>query len=182
MPLSVPMVRWTLVAFAAVCIESGARSRVFSNRNSDSGFLYDQKLKYKNLTKRSFQHPPTQNIHLSKFRKFIIFPIERTFRLSWSEHCFNQISNYWVKSNLKSYIFWKLLINQSLTYGKQSTDIKLKSSLGDPWHFGPAPDPDPTPDPIPFFFLDFKDTKKFFFTFFLITCPQVHHLQSKKFN
>jgi hypothetical protein len=44
-------------------------------------------------------------------------------------------------------------------------------------------DPDPTPDPTPFF-IDFKDAKKkdIFFIFFLITCPQAHHLQSKKFN
>ncbi len=44
------------------------------------------------------------------------------------------------------------------------------------WHFGA--DPDPTP-----FFTDFKDAKTIFFSYyFLITCPQVHHLQSKKFN
>jgi hypothetical protein len=43
-------------------------------------------------------------------------------------------------------------------------------------------DPDPTPDPTPFF-IDFKDAKKIFcLIFFLITCPQAHHLQSKKFN
>ncbi len=45
-----------------------------------------------------------------------------------------------------------------------------------------APYPDPTPDPTPFF-IDFKDAKKDFFScFFLITCPQAHHLQSQKFN
>ncbi len=70
------------------------------------------------------------------------------------------------------------------------------SSVGDPWHLGADPDqylwlmdpdpvldPDPTPDPT-FFFIDFKDaTKKIIFThFFLIICPQVHHLQSKKCN
>ncbi len=44
-------------------------------------------------------------------------------------------------------------------------------------------DPDSTP-----FFIDFKDTKKYFFlhifsyNFLLITCPQAHHLQSKKIN
>jgi hypothetical protein len=44
------------------------------------------------------------------------------------------------------------------------------------------PDPDPTPDPTPFF-TNFKDAKKNIFSyFFLITCPQAHHLQSKKFN
>jgi hypothetical protein len=45
------------------------------------------------------------------------------------------------------------------------------------------PDPNPTPDPN-LFFIDFKETKIFFFIpyFFLITCPQAHHLQSKKFN
>jgi hypothetical protein len=49
----------------------------------------------------------------------------------------------------------------------------------------PAPDPDldPTPDPTSFV-TDLKDTKIFFFSsyFFLLTCPQAHHLQSKKFN
>jgi hypothetical protein len=39
-------------------------------------------------------------------------------------------------------------------------------------------DPDPTP-----FFNDFKNAKNIcFHIFFLITCPQAHHLQSKKFN
>jgi hypothetical protein len=40
-------------------------------------------------------------------------------------------------------------------------------------------DPDPTP-----FFINFKDARKniLFFIFFLITCPQAYHLQSKKFN
>jgi hypothetical protein len=44
-------------------------------------------------------------------------------------------------------------------------------------------DPDPTPDPTPFF-IDFKDAKNIFFLhiFFLITCPQAHHIQSKKIN
>ncbi len=42
---------------------------------------------------------------------------------------------------------------------------------------GSGPAPDPTPDPTPFF-TDFKDAKKYFFIFFLITCPQAHHLQS----
>jgi hypothetical protein len=38
-------------------------------------------------------------------------------------------------------------------------------------------DPDPTP-----FFIDFKDAKKIFFKYFFhVTCPQAHHLQSKKF-
>jgi hypothetical protein len=41
------------------------------------------------------------------------------------------------------------------------------------------PDPDPTPDLTPFF-IDFKDAKKISSYFFLITCPQAHHLQSKK--
>jgi hypothetical protein len=47
--------------------------------------------------------------------------------------------------------------------------------------------PDPYPwlmdlDPTPFF-IDFKNAKKIFvFIFFLITCPQAHHLPSKKFN
>jgi hypothetical protein len=45
------------------------------------------------------------------------------------------------------------------------------------------PDPDPTPDLTPFF-IEFHDAKKNIFVsyFFLITCPQAHHLQSKKFN
>jgi hypothetical protein len=43
-------------------------------------------------------------------------------------------------------------------------------------------DPDSTPDLTPFF-IDFKDAKKIFFLFFfIITCPEAHHLQSKKFN
>jgi hypothetical protein len=42
-------------------------------------------------------------------------------------------------------------------------------------------DPDPTPDPTNFF-IDFKDAKKKKFSyFFLITCPQAHRLQTKKF-
>jgi hypothetical protein len=46
------------------------------------------------------------------------------------------------------------------------------------------PDPDPIADPTPFF-IDFKDAKKnyrIFAPFFLITCPKVHRLQSKKIN
>jgi hypothetical protein len=44
-------------------------------------------------------------------------------------------------------------------------------------------DPDPIPDPIPFF-IGFMNAKNefFFIIFFLATCPQAHHLQSKKFN
>jgi hypothetical protein len=43
-------------------------------------------------------------------------------------------------------------------------------------------DPDPISDPTTFF-IDFKDAKKIFFSyFFLITYPQAHHLQTKKFN
>ncbi len=45
---------------------------------------------------------------------------------------------------------------------------------------GSAPlttDPDPTPDLNPFF-SDFKDTKQFFFLFFLINYPQTHYFQS----
>jgi hypothetical protein len=46
----------------------------------------------------------------------------------------------------------------------------------------PVPDPDPTPVPTPFF-SDFKDAKKFVFSYFvLITYLQAHYLQSKKFN
>jgi hypothetical protein len=42
------------------------------------------------------------------------------------------------------------------------------------------PDLDPTPDQTPSF-IDFREAKKnIFFIFFLITCPQAHHLQSKK--
>jgi hypothetical protein len=44
-----------------------------------------------------------------------------------------------------------------------------------------APDPDAIPDPTPFF-IDFKDAQTFFSHFFLITCPQLHHLQSRKLN
>ncbi len=46
------------------------------------------------------------------------------------------------------------------------------------------PAPDPTPD-LTTFFIDFKDAKKtifFLLFFFLITCPQSHHLQTKKLN
>ncbi len=53
------------------------------------------------------------------------------------------------------------------------------------WLMDPDPTLDPTPDPTPFF-IDLKDAimqKIIIFShFFLITCPQVHHLQSKKFN
>jgi hypothetical protein len=46
----------------------------------------------------------------------------------------------------------------------------------------PASDPDPAPDPSPFF-IGFKDAKKYFLKyFFLITCPQAHHLQFRKLN
>ncbi len=38
-------------------------------------------------------------------------------------------------------------------------------------------DPDPTPS-----FIEFKDAKSIFFHIFLRTCPQAHHLQSKKVN
>jgi hypothetical protein len=48
----------------------------------------------------------------------------------------------------------------------------------------PEPDPDTTPDPDPdttldptSFFIDFKDGI-FLNIFFLITCPQAHHVQS----
>ncbi len=58
---------------------------------------------------------------------------------------------------------------------------KVLTSVGDPWHFGAAPDPDPDPylwlmdpDPDPTsdptsFFIDFKDAKQniFFHIFFL---------------
>jgi hypothetical protein len=45
-----------------------------------------------------------------------------------------------------------------------------------------APDPDPTPDPTPFF-SDFKDAKKKFSYFFLLTYPQqAHYLQHQRFN
>jgi hypothetical protein len=42
------------------------------------------------------------------------------------------------------------------------------------------PAPDPTPDQTTFF-TNFKDAKKNSY-FFLITCPQAHHLQNKKLN
>jgi hypothetical protein len=46
----------------------------------------------------------------------------------------------------------------------------------------PTPDPDPTQDPTPFF-TGFKDAKEIiFFVFFLISCPQAYHFQSKNFN
>jgi hypothetical protein len=39
--------------------------------------------------------------------------------------------------------------------------------------------PDPTPDPT-LFFIDFKDTKNIFFSyFFLLTCRQAHLIRSK---
>jgi hypothetical protein len=44
----------------------------------------------------------------------------------------------------------------------------------------PDPDPYPAPDPTPFF-IEFQDAKKKS-DFFLITCPQVHHLKSNKLN
>jgi hypothetical protein len=43
-------------------------------------------------------------------------------------------------------------------------------------------DPEPDPDPTPFF-IDFRDAQKYVFLIsFLITCPQAHNLQCKKFN
>ncbi len=66
-----------------------------------------------------------------------------------------------------------------------SLNLSYFSLVGDPWHFGADPDPylwlmDPDPTP---FFIDFKDAKKIIFSyFFLITCPQAYHLQSKQFN
>ncbi len=42
-------------------------------------------------------------------------------------------------------------------------------------------DPDPTPDPTPFF-IDFRMHIFHISYFFLITCPQAHHLQSRKSN
>ncbi len=65
----------------------------------------------------------------------------------------------------------------------------LKSVLGirDIWCGYGSPDlylwlMDQDPDPTQFF-IDFKDVKKYFLSyFFLITCPQAHHLQSKKFT
>jgi hypothetical protein len=65
----------------------------------------------------------------------------------------------------------------------------LETSVGDPRHFGKdpdpqstvmGPDPDPTPDPTPFFSY-FKDAKKKFPIFFLITYPQAHYLLSENF-
>ena len=45
----------------------------------------------------------------------------------------------------------------------------------------PDPDPDPTPDPTAFLTVRMHKKKDFFY-FFLITCQQTHHLQSKKLN
>jgi len=56
-----------------------------------------------------------------------------------------------------------------------SHQLFIGISVGDPGHF--AADPDPTT-----LFIDFKDANYFFFPiFFLITCPQTHHLQTQKF-
>jgi hypothetical protein len=45
----------------------------------------------------------------------------------------------------------------------------------------PAQDPHPTPDPTTSLIL--RMLKKYFFSyFFLIICPQAHHLQSTKLN
>ncbi len=50
------------------------------------------------------------------------------------------------------------------------------------WLMDPDPDRAPTSDPTPFF-NDFKDAKKWFFSyFFLQTCPQANHLQLKKLS
>ncbi len=61
----------------------------------------------------------------------------------------------------------------------------VDSSVGDPWHIGADPylliDLDPTPDPT-LFVSDFKDAKKKFLIFFLITYPQAHYIQSVKPN
>jgi hypothetical protein len=56
------------------------------------------------------------------------------------------------------------------------------SGSGSPEQYLRLKDPDPVPDPNAFF-IDFKDAKKLIFSYFvLITCPQAHHVQSKKFN
>ncbi len=60
-------------------------------------------------------------------------------------------------------------------------DIRCGSGSADPYLRLMDPDPDTTPDPTSFF-IDFKDTKKIFFSYFFRTCQQTHHLQSKKFN
>jgi hypothetical protein len=45
------------------------------------------------------------------------------------------------------------------------------------------PDPDSTSDPTPIFFLYYSYYSYIYPSyFFLITCPQAHHLQSQKFN
>jgi hypothetical protein len=70
-----------------------------------------------------------------------------------------------------------------LNYSWVSVTFWCWSGSPDPYLWLMDPKPDPTPDPTPFF-IDFKDTKKkiFFFIFFLISCWQALHLQSKKFN
>ncbi len=98
--------------------------------------------------------------------------------------------------------WWSSWSSWRPTWRRQAGNLSLKAgiltSVGDPWHFvadpdpdsdpylwlmdpDPVPDPDPTPDPAPSF-IDFKNAKKKISHFFLITCHQVHHLQSKKFN
>jgi hypothetical protein len=50
------------------------------------------------------------------------------------------------------------------------------------WLMDPVPDRDPTLNTTPFFIV-LRMQKIFLFSyFFLITCPQAHHLQSKNFN
>jgi hypothetical protein len=44
------------------------------------------------------------------------------------------------------------------------------SGSPDPYLLLMDPDPDPTPDPTPVF-MDFKDTKKYFFIFFCYNLP-----------
>jgi hypothetical protein len=70
--------------------------------------------------------------------------------------------------------FFKIAVRNILTPNNRL--LTLKTSVGDPCHFGA--DPDRTLDSTTFL-SDFNDAKKIIFSyFFLITYPQSHYLQS----
>ncbi len=81
------------------------------------------------------------------------------------------------RANFRSILETIFFVNWILIYKKI---LWVRSSVGDPWHFGADPDPrdpyfwlmdaDPTPDPTPFF-SDFKNAKKNFI-FFSYNLPE----------
>ncbi len=86
----------------------------------------------------------------------------------WNSLC-GLIINFYLGKQTWAFVMW----NNCICHLKETE----KTRVGDPWHFGADQDPDPTPDPTTFLNdndLIFKKCSHFF----LITYPQVHHLQS----